>query len=889
MAQNSGSFINYPSFSAGEISPDLYGRVDQELYYTGLRKCSNFMVRQYGGASNRPGMAFTAESKIHSRQTRLIPFQFNEEQTYALEFGHLYMRVIKDGAEVLNAAKNITGATKADPCVITSVAHGFSNGDDVYIADVLGMVELNGRTFRIANVAADTFELQDFLGNNIDSTGYTTYSSGGTAATVYTLVTPYQEDHLFELNYAQSNDVLTVTHPSYYPRDITRSAHNSWSITEFANEEGPFKSTNTTATTLIAGATTGNTTLTASAALFNSSWVGELIYLEQMPTDTTKRWEVGKAITSTNIRRAGAHYYEATNSKTTGTFRPDHTEGTQLDGDDGVSWKYLHSGFGIARVTAYTDSTHVDITVIKRLPDNVTSLATDIWARSAWSATEGYPASVAYHKQRLCFGGTTNQPNGLWLSGAGARTYFGTNNPILDDDAITMLLDTTQVNAIRHLVPFSELVVLTSASEQLINGPSDVISATDPPFSKVQGYTGSSKVIPIIVNGTALFVQDFGSVVRSLAFNLSTDAFTGIDLSARSPHLFRNKSIVDWAYHRHPLSIVWCIMDDGTLNGFTFMEEQQVYAWHPHETDGEFESVCCIREGTETAAYFVIKREIGGQTVRYIERMASRYFEDIVDAVFVDSGLDYDGRNETATTITISGGTTWNTPEALTLTASASIFKSTDVGDQIVFRYDNDDGIEIALRLTISAYTSGTVVSAIPTKLIPAAFRNTARTDWAFARNVFQPLWHLEGKAVSVLADGNVVEGLTVEDGKITLPQPAAVVHIGLPYTADLETLDMAQPQGQSKAKTVNIPRVNLSLQDSRGVFVGTNGFDRMYELKQRSPSIGYDSPTPAETDTFEIQVDSAWSKKGRIAVRQSYPLPATITCITPEVMLGYS
>lgn len=898
-----GEFFNYPSYAAGEIGPELYGRVDQELYYIGLRTCKNMMVRQFGGVSNRPGTKFTSEVKDHTKKVRLIPFQFNEEQTYCLEFGDQYMRIIRDGAEVLESDVNITGATQANPVVITATGHGYSNGDDVYIDDIVGAVELNGRTFRVANKTTNTFELTDMLGNNIDGTGYAAYTSGGTVARVYTVTTPWEESDLFELNYAQSNDVLTVVHQDYYPRDITRTDHDAWTITQFDNVEGPFKSINIDETkTVYSSGATGSVTITASSSVFTSDMVGELFYMEQMPNDSTDRWEAAKAITSGDVVRAGPHYYEAQNSATSGTYRPDHIEGSASDGVGGVEWLYLHSGFGVVEITGYTSATVVSATVKKRLPANVVGSGntTDVWALSAWSIAEGYPAAVAYHKQRLFFGGTAQQPNGVWLSGVAARTYFGTSFPVLDDDSISFLLQSTKVNAVRHLVPISPIVAMTSSSEHPINGVDNLLLATDPPTAEPKSFTGSSRRVPIVVLSTVLFVQDMGHSVRTLKYDFGSDAYDGIDLIARSPHLFRGRQIDDWAFHESPYSIVWAVMDNGQLNGLTFMEEQRVAAWHRHETDGEFESVCCIREGQETAAYFVIKRTINGNEVRYVERMETRNFDSIFQAYFVDSGLTYDGRNydvnskgekvaRTATTITVSGGTTWDVPETHTLTASTATFKATDVGDQVVFWYTDDDDNEIALRFTITAYTSSTVVSATPTKEVPTTHRNTARTDWEIARDTFLPLYHLEGKDVAVLADGNVVEDLSVSDGKVTIPEPAAVVHIGLPYTCDMETLDLAAPQGQSNNKTVNIPRVFVTCQETRALFVGIDGFDDLEELAQRSPDIGYDSPIPAETEVFEVETPSEWSNKGRIAIRQTYPLPITINNITADVTLGYS
>lgn len=875
------------SLAGGEIGPELWGRVDQDLYYIGARTQKNMITRQYGGSANRPGLKYLAPARYPDKKARLIKFQFNEIQAYQLEFGDFYMRVIKDNGHVLEAAKNITAATQANPGVITSAGHGFSNGDDVYVQNVGGMVELNARFFRVAGVTANTFQLTDYHGNNVDTTTYTAYTSGGTVARVYTVATPWPEAKLFDLNYAQNKDILTIATDEYYPRDITRTAHDAWTVTQFDNKEGPFADINGTATTVYASAATGTgVTLTASAALFNANMVGDLFYIEQRPDDTTARWEVGKSITSGNVRRAGFHYYSAANTATSGSYRPDWTEGSSRDGDPGVTWNYLHSGFGIVKITGFTSSTVVTVDVINRLPDNVVGVggATPNWARQAWSADYGYPQALAYHKRRYIFGGSKNFPNDLWMSGTGLRTFFGKSNPILADEVIRLSLDTVEVNAVRHLLPFSDLIALTSASEQLVNGPDDVLSAVDLPSAKVQGYTGASRVRPLIIGDTAIFIESTGNVVRSLRYNLDSDSFGGIDLTARSPHLFRNREIVDWDFQRRPFSVVWTILDNGQLLGFTFMDEQRVYAWHRHETDGIFESVSCLREGKETSAYFIVKRTINGLTERYIEKMASREFSLIEDAYFVDSGLTYDGRNTTATTMTLSGGTTWDTPEVLTLTASTAQFTAADVGNQIVF-WDGDD----AIRLDISAFTSSTVVSVVPTQLVPAGFRNVARTDWRFGRTLLRGLFHLEGKAVSVLADGNVVDGITVSGGRITLPYASSVVHVGLPYVADLETLELAGPQGAILTDDYNIPLVRILVQETVGGLYGLDGFDeeKMVPVFQREDDFSYDLPVPAETHTIEVVPNTSWSSRGRIAMRQKDPLPMTINAIRPEVVLG--
>jgi len=896
-----------PSFAAGEVGPELYGRVDQQLYYIGLRTCRNMIVHQYGGVSNRPGGKIVSENKDQGRRVKLVPFSFNDEQTYVLQVGENYTRFIRNGGEILETSteKNITAITKSNPVSVSSTSHGFSDGDDVYISGVEGMVELNGRTLRVNNATANSFELTDSLGVGVDSTDYSTYTAGGTVIKVYEIASPWEEDDLFTsidnkkaINYAQKNDILTIVHNDYYPRDLTRTDHDAWTVSEFSNVGGPFQDINTTATTVYSSAATGSVTLTASSDLFTADMVGELFYIEQEPSkDDTDRWEAAQAVNANDVRRAGSHYYEAQNSATTGTYRPDWTEGNSTDGDGAVEWEYLHSGFGIVQITGFTSATVATGTVISRLPDLVVGSGntTDNWAKAAWSESQGYPGSCAYHKQRFSFGGTNEEPNVVWMSGVGLRSDFTKSFPVLADEAITLPLNTVGSNAIRHLLPFAELIALTNASEHLINGVDDILSGTGDNYNKVQGYTGSSHVVPIIINDTAIFTQDVGGVVRSLKYRFDSDSFGGIDLTARSPHLFKNRFIVDWSYQRYPFSIVWVVLDDGTLLGFTFMEEQEVFAWHRHDSpNASFESVACVREGNETATYFAVKRTINGQTRRYVERMASRSFTDVRDGFFVDSGLTYDGRNTSSKTMTITGGTTWDAPEELTITASNSTFLDTDANNSQIIFWVNDT----AYRLDITAVSSDTIATVVPQIEIPAAYRSTAFTDWELAKTVFQPLHHLEGESVSIFADGSVVSGKSVSAGKVTIEIPASVVHIGLPYVSDFETLDIAAPQGQTKGKTFHVPKMFLTMQDSRATYVSVEGLaidDTTNDLrgqpiplmKQREPEDGYDRPIPAETKMFEVYSQSSWNKNGRISVRHVDPTPITINAVTPEVKFG--
>jgi hypothetical protein len=283
--------------------------------------------------------------------------------------------------------------------------------------------------------------------------------------------------------------------------------------------------------------------------------------------------------------------------------------------------------------------------------------------------------------------------------------------------------------------------------------------------------------------------------------------------------------------------------------------------------------------------YAVVKRTIDGAMTRYIERMQPRYFDAPEDAFFVDCGLTLDGTNAASTTMTISGGTNFTTAESLTLTASSGTFLnpvSTDKGDAIVIT--DTDGVKYTLEIVS---TSSTTVAQVRTdKTIPVSLRSSARTAWAFARDSVTGLTHLEGQTVNILADGAVHPQRTVSSGAVSLDSPSVVVQVGLPITADIETLPITiQMEAFGQGRYKNINQVALRVFKSSGIFVGPN-VDNLTEFKQRTTE-PYGSPPALKTQELRMPISPSWNDSGQIFVRQKDPLPITIVAVTSEVTVG--
>lgn len=231
------STVSFQSaLSAGELSPSLFGRIDIKKFGEGTSTCRNFFSNYRGGVSSRAGLAYVGTClQQYPIPPRDIPFQFSLNQGYVLEFGQMYMRTKTDGAYVTESSKAITGITNAAPAVLTIPSHGYSVGDWIFISGVLGMIQLNSQTWKVAVVLdANTIVVRSTLDQTVNSLTYPAYISGGTAARIYTVVSPYAAVDLPYLKYSQSADTMTLTcvnsstGTEYPPYNLVRHGNTNW-------------------------------------------------------------------------------------------------------------------------------------------------------------------------------------------------------------------------------------------------------------------------------------------------------------------------------------------------------------------------------------------------------------------------------------------------------------------------------------------------------------------------------------------------------------------------------------------------------------------------------------------------------------------------------------
>lgn len=292
---------------------------------------------------------------------------------------------------------------------------------------------------------------------------------------------------------------------------------------------------------------------------------------------------------------------------------------------------------GYVLITEYVSPTVVKGTVKKQL---VSTNETRDFAFAAWNGEKGYPSATGFYEDRLVFAGSKGFPQTFWTSKTGDYYNFGTSIPSADDDGITATLNGGQMNGIKAIIAFGEMLLLTAGGEFKVSGGGKAITGSNV-LSQPQEYRGVSDVNPVTIGSRIIYVQHQGNIIRDLAYSYDVDKYTGDDLNLLASHLFEGHKIISMAYQQIPNSIVWCVRDDGLLLGLTYIKEQDIYAWHQHTTaGGKFVSVCNIGGSTEDKLYAVIER--GGQY--YVEIMESRdKSTNVEDQFFVDSGLTYEG------------------------------------------------------------------------------------------------------------------------------------------------------------------------------------------------------------------------------------------------------
>lgn len=554
------------SFQYGEISDSTIHRVDSQVYQASAQRLENVLVRAEGGIKKRAGLRnlydFGITRDTSKRlQSKLVHFIFSDDERYIISIENAQVRCFRI---------------------------------------------VNGGISLVSTLTQDT---------NADAL-------------------PFDDDYIHEYTHAQYGDVMFICHPLFMPRMLVRTSLTSFEITPFTFDQRadgeqiyqPYSSFHSTNVTLDPSATTGSgVTLTVSEDYFDTTGT-------QTGGDYLDSLHVGTYLTygETEIEITSVQSATQATGTISGTLRIRLDISNPLrtnDGSSAIEVTQIAHGYSGGESITIEDATAVGginaasingaRTVVDVIDENtytftaaatanasedgggfvkiVTHAPTHEWSEQSFSAVRGYPAAVTFHENRLCFGGTIDEPDTIWMSKSGRYFNFDIGDAA-DDDAINLVAATGDVNEIRYLVSNRDLQVFTASAELYV--PTYLNQAITPTNAQIRKQTpyGCEFAEPQSVDGATVFVQTGGRVVREYLYTDDEDAYTSTSVSTVASHLIDDIKEIAVVNGFAQLSEGYAVFTkvDGECAVFSSSRAEKRAAWTRFTTQGDFDSVVSI-------------------------------------------------------------------------------------------------------------------------------------------------------------------------------------------------------------------------------------------------------------------------------------------------------
>ena len=452
------------------------------------------------------------------------------------------------------------------------------------------------------------------------------YASGVKDATISA---PWTEAQISQLAWTQSADTLLLTHSATAPRKLQRNSDGSWTLSEWSFFED-----------------------------------GDVIYQPYFKF-------VDSGVTLSPSGTSGS----ITLTASSGVFEEGH-ENTRL-----------RVGGKEVEITDFESATVVSASVIETLDG---TSATIDWQEQAFSPVRGYPATVAFHQDRLVIGGSRDLPNRLWFSKSGDLFNFDLGEG-LDDESIEFAILSDQVNAIRGIFSGRHLQVFTSGAEWMVTGdPLTPVSVQIRRQTRI-GSLVNRHVPPVIVDGATFFAARNRQEVHEFLYTDVEQAYQSTDLALVSHHMVVDPLDMDFDQRRR---ILFLVRGDGQFAALTVFRAEQVLAWTLHNTEGEVKSVSVVGE----EVYMMIKR-------------GDDYFIEVLDDTY---SLDSSLKGESETAKTVWAGLDHLEGQTVSILADGEIVANQTVSEGAITLSEAASEVEIGLPYTH-------IVEPLPPSVVEAA------------------------------------------------------------------------------------------------------------------------------------------------------------------------
>ena len=440
------------------------------------------------------------------------------------------------------------------------------------------------------------------------------------------------------------------------------------------------------------------------------------------------------------------------------------------------------------------------------------------------STLEKSPSASGYYQQRRIIGGSSNAPDTWAASKIGFQNLFEQIGDTQADGPIEATLQSDRINNIEHFISGRDLIILTSSSEWQVDAGNANRFSADTVNQKPQSQIGASSVKPIHADSSVIFERTDGGAIYEIQYSIESDGYKARELSLLSRHLFKDNKVRDMAYVLNPDNLILCVMEDGTVNVMSYYPNQEVLAWTHWDTEGEFESVTSIvnPDTGEDEIYFVVKRRVLNSNR---DEVSTRYIERL-------KPRDFENLEDA---FFVDCGVSYNGPAA-------------DV-----------DSISGAWHLV--GHTHAVILSD-----------NRMEDDnVAFAYS-----------GVAIDSNGVVDTGFTSHPAQD--PYNVTKLHIGLPYTSRVQTLNPERTQSTLQGERKKISEVGVKLYNT-GIQNLTWGLKEAARYAVRKDI--RDNDGELVTRDYQHSIPSSWDEDGSLIIEQTLPLPLTILGITPDIEIN--
>jgi hypothetical protein len=874
------------NLSAGELSPNLYGRTDLAKYHNGAMLMRNIYVDYRGGGSSRQGFQFL-NLTAGNATGRLKRFVFSASQTYMLVFTNGRLEFIRNPLTVGHINGSNAGFIESSPGVRYFITTPYATADLPHLkfsqsADVMIITHPSYAQRQLIRVSDTNWVL------SIPTINTAVVTPTNLVAAITALPAGSTDPQNTNYNYvvtavgldgqeSQPSAAAAVTGINIAATQGTITLR--WAASVGAAYYNVYKAIPSPGAVLIGPTASFGFVGSAYGTEFTDSNI--IADFSETPPQNNNPLANGRIIDFV-ITAGGATYPVGATTATitdpngaTASLIPVLSTNTAGGTGSVIGFVIRAAGAGITNGAA----------IVVTGAGGAGFTGTVVTSAS----TGAEPGVSAYFQQRRIYAGSYNAP--LTLNGSRVAQYnnFDISNPVVDSDAYQFTIAGQEVNVIRHLLSMPGGLVIFSDGGvvQLTGGSSNPTNpAAVTPSSAVivpQSYYGASDVPPIVINYDILYVQSEGSIVRDLSYNFFVNIYTGSDLTLLSSHFFFPRFIADWTYQDVPNKIIWAIRDDGLILALTYLKDQEIYGWTQHNTQGTPISVESVREGTEDAVYFIVLRN-GNYC---IERLAGRTFYDGYDPWCLDSALFLPPTFPAATLTPAAGAQTLG--GAVIFQTDVAVFAPGDVGKRIK-GYGN---LGLAQIVTYNGPTSVlcTILSpfglnatlSLPQSLGPNAWCIMTQTA------VVSGLSHLNGLNVMAHVDGGTQGPFLVAGGSITLTIPGYDILVGLQYIPQLQQLPPDSPPGILKGKrsrevstTIRVMNTGPGLRIGNS-FTTLNTFRPLISLTDPGWNVPY-LPNGLGTGEIGINLPAAWDTQGGICLQMDDPQPFTILSISTEI-----